>query len=129
MRLANTITASPISRFANLAGSLGEAARAVEALFLKARSRARTQKLAESDQHALHALAWFATYAELLTELGRLCQPARKRKAGLARSSNCWSQIAAGEYLHHIIGGMPMNQAEYARLGELGLTPRRDCQA
>ena len=53
----------------DLGGLLGEAARTVEALFLKARSRARSAGWKESDQHALHGLAWFATYAGLMTEL------------------------------------------------------------
>ena len=31
-------------------------------------------------------------------------------------------QIAAGEYLNHVAGGIPMNQGEFLRLAELGLT-------
>jgi len=99
---------------------LGEAARAVEALFLKARSRARNQKFADSDQHALHALAWFATYASVLTELAVYAN--RLESDGkLGETEQLLVAIAAGEYLHHIIGGMPMNQSEYGRLGELGM--------
>ena len=100
---------------------VGEAARAVETLFLKARSRARNQKSADSDQHALHALAWFATYASVLTELAAYAN--RLESEGqLGETEQLLVAIAAGEYLHHITGGMPMNQAEYARLGELGVS-------
>ena len=31
-------------------------------------------------------------------------------------------QIAAGEYVNHVAGGIPMNQGEFLRLSELGLT-------
>ena len=31
-------------------------------------------------------------------------------------------QIAVGEYLNHVAGGIPMNQGEFARLSDMGLT-------
>ena len=100
---------------------VAEAARTVETLFLKVRSRIRARKLGESEQHALHALAWFATYASVLTELAAYAN--RLESEGkLGETEQLLVAIASGEYLHHIIGGMPMNQAEYGRLGELGVS-------
>jgi len=106
----------------DLGGLLGEAARAVEALLLKARSRARSAGWKESDQHALHGLAWFATYAGVMAELAAYANRL-EAEGRLGATEQLLVQIAAGEYLHHIAGGMPMNQSEYARLGELGIAP------
>jgi (2S)-methylsuccinyl-CoA dehydrogenase len=76
----------------------------------------------EREQHALHGLAWLATYVEALRQiqswvirledLGRLGE----RERLIARA-------VFGEYLARIEGGIPMSQGEIARLHQLHLAP------
>ena len=76
----------------------------------------------EAEQHATHGLSWAATYAATIRELARYA-------SRLAAQCRCGEveqltvQIAAGEYLNQIVGGIPMNQGEWARPSDLGLTP------
>ena len=49
--------------------------------------------------------------------------PTRLEAEGkLGETEQLTIQIAAGEYLNHVAGGIPMNQGEFLRLTELGLT-------
>jgi (2S)-methylsuccinyl-CoA dehydrogenase len=76
----------------------------------------------EREQHALHGLAWLATYVEALRQiqswvirledLGRLGE----RERLIARA-------VFGECLARIVGGVPMSQGEIARLHQLHLAP------
>ena len=54
----------------------------------------------------------------------RLCQPARSGRR-FGEIEQFLAQIAAGEYLNQIAGGMPMNQAEYARPWRARHRPQR----
>jgi (2S)-methylsuccinyl-CoA dehydrogenase len=75
----------------------------------------------ESEQYAAHALAWTATYAESLREMadwGRRL----KSDAKLGELERLILQIAFGEYLAQLRGGLPMAQGEMARLSEFGVT-------
>ncbi len=76
----------------------------------------------EADQHAAHGLAWLATYVE---SLRRMDDWARRLKAegGFGEIEALILQIAFGEYLAQIDGGIPMSQGEIARLADLGVTP------
>ena len=77
-------------------------------------------KLLDREQHAAHGLAWLATYAATLRELAAFA--ARLEAEGkLGETEQLTLQIAAGEYLNHLAGGIPMNQAEFVRLTDLGL--------
>jgi (2S)-methylsuccinyl-CoA dehydrogenase len=105
---------------------LGEGHKAVASLYGQAKARigARvtaerklSSHLIEREQHAVHGLAWLATYEAVLRELSACAQ---RRKFG--EMEQLLVQIAAGEYLAQVAGGIPMNQAEFARLPELGLT-------
>ena len=109
---------------------LGEAHRAVASLYGQARGRIAAKVTAERklsahlidrEQHAVHGLAWLATYEAVLRELSayasRLTEGQKFREM-----EQLLVQIAAGEYLAQVAGGIPMNQAEFARLSELGLT-------
>jgi (2S)-methylsuccinyl-CoA dehydrogenase len=62
-----------------------------------------------------------ATYAATLRELanfaGRL-----EAEGKFGETEQLTVQIAAGEYVNHVAGGIPMNQGEFLRLPELGLT-------
>ncbi len=75
----------------------------------------------DANQHAAHALAWLATYAEAL----------RQMRAWALRLSGAGTfgevealvfQIGLGEYLAQVQGGIPMSQGEFARLSDLGLS-------
>ncbi|MGE4251374.1 MAG: acyl-CoA dehydrogenase family protein [Parvibaculaceae bacterium] len=109
---------------------LTEAQGAVESLYGQARARIAAKVTAERklsahlidrEQHAVHGLAWLATYAAVLRELSAYAaRLTEARKFG--EIEQLLVQIAAGEYLAQAAGGIPMNQAEFARLPELGLT-------
>jgi len=74
----------------------------------------------DTAQHALHGLAWLATYVEALRQM-----------LGWARNLDDESRFgemesllldaAFGEYLAQIAGGIPMSQVETVRLGQLGV--------
>jgi (2S)-methylsuccinyl-CoA dehydrogenase len=76
----------------------------------------------EGEQHAVHGLAWLATYVEALHQIqdwaARLDGRGRlgEREALILR-------IAFGEYLARIAGGIPMSQSEITRLHQLHLAP------
>ena len=115
---------------ANLVSHLDQAATAVETILAKAKARVAAivmpggkinSRLLDEEQHAAHGLAWLATYAATLRELanfaGRL-----EAEGKLGETEQLTIQIATGEYLNHVAGGIPMNQGEFLRLTELGLT-------
>ena len=118
---------------AHLVSHLEQAATAVEALLVKAKARLAARvmpggkinaRLLDQEQHAAHGLSWLATYAATLRELASFA--ARLEAEGkLGETEQLTLQIAAGEYLNHVAGGIPMNQSEFLRLTELGL-PRSE---
>jgi (2S)-methylsuccinyl-CoA dehydrogenase len=74
----------------------------------------------EREQHAAHGLAWVATYVEALRQLASYA----RRLNGEGRFGEMESllaQIAAGEYLGQLAGGVMMSQGEMVRLHELGV--------
>jgi len=74
----------------------------------------------EREEHAAHGLAWLSTYAEGIAQLADYA----KRMDGEGRFGEMealLSQIAAGEYLAQLAGGVTMSQGEVARLHELGV--------
>lgn len=115
---------------AHLVSHLDQAATAVETILAKAKARVAARvmpggkinsRLLDEEQHAAHGLAWLATYAATLREL---CHFAGRLEADgkLGETEQLTIQIAAGEYVNHVAGGIPMNQGEFLRLPELGLT-------
>ncbi len=75
------------------------------------------------DQHqtAAHGLAWLATYAQSLHQM----QDWAERLAAMGKfgeTEQLLHQIAFGEYLWQIYGGIPMSQGEILRLQDIGLT-------
>jgi (2S)-methylsuccinyl-CoA dehydrogenase len=76
----------------------------------------------EREQHAVHGLAWLATYVEALRQVrdwsGRLEQLGR-----LGEREHLILRAAFGEYLARIAGGIPMSQGEIVRLDQLYLEP------
>lgn len=76
----------------------------------------------EEHQYAAHTLAWLATYTESLRQMQAWAR--RLNDDGqFAEMEALILQIAFGEYLNQIHGGIPMSQGEVARLQDLGLSP------
>ena len=76
----------------------------------------------EREQHAVHGLAWLATYVEALRQLQGWAE--RLEGAGtLAELERDLLAVAFGEYLARILGGIPMSQGETIRLAALGVDP------
>ena len=74
----------------------------------------------DANQRAVHGLAWIATYVQALTQMQAWAE--RLEEAGkLDEIEQLILQIGFGEYLHHLAGGIPMNQGEFVRLADLGL--------
>ncbi|NJM81928.1 MAG: acyl-CoA dehydrogenase [Tabrizicola sp.] len=122
-----TMTETPL--LSDLSRLTSAALPEVEALVGQARERLRPRmapggrlsaRAMEEEQFAIHALAWFATYAEALRQLGAW---AGRVEAGgrLGEMEALILQIGFGEYLAQIAGGIPMSQGEIARLADLGL--------
>jgi (2S)-methylsuccinyl-CoA dehydrogenase len=75
----------------------------------------------EANQTAAHGLAWLATYVESLRQMqswgARLHEEGR-----FGEVEQLILQIAFGEYLWQLYGGIQMNQAEIVRPQDIGLT-------
>ncbi|MGP1356197.1 acyl-CoA dehydrogenase family protein [Roseicyclus sp.] len=107
----------------------GAAIAPAEALLGRATERLRAElsvdgrisgALLEENQTAAHGLAWLATYVEALRQMqawaGRLEADGR-----FGEVEQLILQIAFGEYLSQIVGGIQMNQGEMIRLRDVGL--------
>ena len=97
-----------------------EAARSGLSTELTREGRIAAQRL-EEEQHRAHALAWLATYIEALRQMQRWAEQLRT-DGRLGEMEALIQQIAFGEYLSQIAGGIPMSQGETARLSDLGVT-------
>ena len=115
---------------AHLGSHLDQAATAVETLLAKAKAKVAAlvmpggkinSRLLDEQQHAAHGLAWLATYAATLRELVNYATRL-EAEGKFGETEQLTVQIAAGEYLNHVAGGIPMNQGEFIRLPEFGLT-------
>jgi len=76
----------------------------------------------ELHQTAAHGLAWLATYDEALRQMQGWAERLQA-EARLGEIEQLIHQIAFGEYLAQIHGGIPMSQGEMLRLTDLGLEP------
>ncbi|MEX0329663.1 MAG: acyl-CoA dehydrogenase family protein [Ruegeria sp.] len=76
--------------------------------------------LIEEHQTAAHGLAWLATYHQSLKQMQRWAE-ALSSDGKFSEMEQLLLQIAFGEYLHQVAGGIPMNQGEVVRLQDLGL--------
>ncbi len=76
--------------------------------------------LIEANQTAAHGLAWVATYNQSLKQMQRWAE-ALEVDGKFGEMEQLLHQIAFGEYLHQVAGGIPMNQGEIVRLNDLGL--------
>ena len=75
----------------------------------------------EADQHAAHGLAWLATYVESLRQMHRWAANLAASGA-LSEAEALLLQVACGEYLAQIDGGIPMSQGEIIRPADLGIS-------
>jgi (2S)-methylsuccinyl-CoA dehydrogenase len=77
----------------------------------------------EREQHAVHGLAWIATYAEALNQVAsyahRMVDEGR-----FGEMEALLAQIGAAEYASQLAGGVPMSQGEIARTHELGVSEK-----
>ena len=96
----------------------------VEHLFVAARESLRVQvtvggKISaaamEEHQFAAHTLAWLATYTESLRQM-QAWASRTTRDGTFGEMEALILQIAFGEYLSQIHGGIPMSQGEIARV-------------
>ncbi|UWP95612.1 acyl-CoA/acyl-ACP dehydrogenase [Aliiroseovarius crassostreae] len=113
----------------NILTLTGAAIAPVETVFETAKSSVR-EMVSEGDrisgakleehQAAAHALSWLATYTESLRQMNAWAT--RLNEAGqLGEMETLILQIAFGEYLAQIKGGMMMSQNEMARLADMGV--------
>jgi (2S)-methylsuccinyl-CoA dehydrogenase len=74
----------------------------------------------EQHQFAAHAFSWVATYVEALRQMHGWAKRLDLDGA-LGEIEQLILQIAFGEYLWQLYGGIPMSQGEIARLQDIGL--------
>ncbi|MGE0586626.1 MAG: acyl-CoA dehydrogenase family protein [Flavobacteriaceae bacterium] len=112
-----------------LVGDLRDAAIAGEQLLARARaalletvapSGTPEARLLDAHQHAVHGLAWLATYAQAIVQLASYAD--RMTNEGrFGRTEELLVRIGAGEYLNQMAHGIAMNQGEIFRLADVGL--------
>ena len=124
-----SLAASPL--MADLTQQTAAAVPEVEAIFAAARENLRalvtvngkiSAAALEQHQYAAHALSWLATYTEALRQMQAWAMRL-EAEAKFHETEALILQIAFGEYLNQIHGGIPMSQGEVARLQDLGLAP------
>lgn len=74
----------------------------------------------EAEQHAAHGLSWLATYTEALRQMQAWADKLTA-EGTFGEVEALLHQIAFGEYLAQIKGGIPMSQTEILRLSALGI--------
>ena len=72
----------------------------------------------DTEQHAAHGLAWMAAYAETLRQTAAWVR-ALDDAGQLTESEALPAQLLAHEYLSQMVGGLPMNQGEFFRPGDV----------
>jgi (2S)-methylsuccinyl-CoA dehydrogenase len=123
----STMTHDPILE--GLLGLTADAVTAAEAYLDRALAAVRTSvtidgrvspAALDARQTAAHGLAWVATYVEALRQMQAWAL--RLQDAGqFGETEQLIHQIAFGEYLGQLHGGLPMSQGEFLRPHDLGL--------
>ncbi|MBF9030822.1 acyl-CoA dehydrogenase [Rhodobacterales bacterium HKCCE3408] len=125
---SNTASAGPV--LPDLLTLTGAALGPVGTLLEKARDVVRTTvtvdgkisgAAVEANQTAAHGLAWLATYVEALRQMQHWAE-ALDKDGRFGPVEQLIHQIAFGEYLWQIYGGIPMSQGEILRMQDLGLS-------
>jgi len=99
---------------------LEKAQSSVRAMVLKGDDKITTPAV-EAEQTATHGLAWLATYVESLRQMQKWAENLQG-EGKFGEIEQLIHQIAFGEYLWQIIGGIQMSQQEVVRLQDLGLS-------
>ena len=110
-----TLTGAAVAPAETVLEAAKEAVRAMVVVDGRVSSRA-----VEAHQSAAHGLAWLATYVEALRQMQKWSE-GLKEAGKFGEVEQLIHQIAFGEYLHQIAGGIAMNQGEVVRLQEMGL--------
>ncbi|MDM8166287.1 acyl-CoA dehydrogenase family protein [Roseovarius sp.] len=110
-----TLTGAAVAPAETVLEAAKEAVRAMVVVDGRVSSRA-----VEAHQSAAHGLAWLATYVEALRQMQKWAE-GLKEDGKFGEVEQLIHQIAFGEYLHQIAGGIAMNQGEVVRLQEMGL--------
>jgi (2S)-methylsuccinyl-CoA dehydrogenase len=76
----------------------------------------------DAEQRATHGLAWLATYAEALRQLGQYAE-CLAAAGTLGEAETLLIRLGIEEYVAQVRGGIPMSQGEMVRLSDLGLAP------
>jgi len=79
-------------------------------------------RLIDANQSAAHGLSWLATYVEALRQMQKWAKHLQA-EGKFGELEQLIHQIAFGEYLWQIQGGIQMNQGEVIRPHDMGLTP------
>ena len=115
----------------NLLTLTAQALPEVEAQFARAREALRgmvtvggkvSAQALEEHQFAAHTLSWLATYTEALRQM-QAWADRLSTDGKFGEMEGLILQIAFGEYLNQLRGGISMSQGEVARLQDLGLSP------
>ncbi|KAE9629045.1 acyl-CoA dehydrogenase family protein [Parasedimentitalea maritima] len=78
-------------------------------------------RLIEENQTAAHGLSWLATYHQSLQQMQKWAEKLQG-EGKFGEVEQLLHQIAFGEYLWQIYGGIQMNQGEVVRLQDMGLS-------
>ena len=118
---ADTVMDGLVAAMAQAAGDVeayvDAAKRAAAALLVK--DGRPDRKALATHQHIAHGLSWIATYGDTLREMSHWA--ARLKGEGkFGAVEALLSQILFGEYIAQLRGGIPMNQGEIIRPGDLG---------
>ncbi len=100
------------------ARAFAAAARDIVAARVSADGRIDRRRV-EEQQHLVHGLAWYATYAELLTQVAHWAARLDAAKS-LRETDALLAQLLIGEYAAQLGGGIAMNQGEIIRPQNFG---------
>ena len=110
-------------------GQLKAAATAAQAFVVAAASAVKDRvsrdgkidrALFDTEQHVVHGLAWFATYAEMFNQLASWAERLTAEGTfGEVEALLC--EVVGAEYSAQLMGGVPMNQGEVIRPSDFGL--------
>ncbi|MDP1750571.1 MAG: acyl-CoA dehydrogenase family protein [Reyranella sp.] len=79
-------------------------------------------KLLEREQFAAHGFAWIATYVAAIRQMRRWAEAGQQSGLG-AELEQLILQVALGEYLAQLKGGIAISQVEIVRPADLGADP------
>nr|WP_319948984.1 acyl-CoA dehydrogenase family protein [uncultured Shimia sp.] len=124
------LTMTKFAILPDLLSLTGAAVAPVEALVATATDSVRTTvsadgrvsgALIEENQGSAHGLSWLATYGQALKQMQAWAE--RLQSDGkFGEIEQIIHQIAFGEYLAQIKGGIPMSQGEILRVADMGLS-------